>query len=318
MDAVPGSTVGVDARFRYSADMSDRNSDGLRDVRLWRTFLAAHRSGSVSAAAHTLGLAQSSVTAQLQMLERRVGEPLFERHARGIRPTARADDLASRLGPALDALAEAMGSPRTAEHPVIRLGGAAEFLANVAVPALAPAVAAGLRVAVTPGLADDLLDQLRAGSLDVVISAVRPRGRALPTAGLVDEEFALVAAPSLGVVSSAQLGPDALGDSPLLAYARDVPILRRYWRHAFGIRLEREPDLTVPDLRALAAAAVAGAGATVLPTYLIAEELADGRLVDLRPSEDPPINTLFLVRRPGPVSEAMATIERTLRDAVAW
>ena len=69
--------------------MSDRNSDGLRDLALWRTFLAAHRSGSVSAAARMLGLAQSSVTAQLQTLERHMGEPLFERHARGIRPTFR-------------------------------------------------------------------------------------------------------------------------------------------------------------------------------------------------------------------------------------
>ncbi|WP_091227472.1 LysR family transcriptional regulator [Microbacterium sp. 3J1] len=296
--------------------MSDRNSDGLQDVGLWRTFLAAHRSGSVSAAARTLGLAQSSVTAQLQALERRVGEPLFERHARGIRPTAHADELASRLAAPLDALAEAMGSPRAAEHPVIRLGGAAEFLAHVAVPALAPAVAEGLRLTVTPGLADDLLDRLRAGSLDLVISAVRPRGRTLPAQGLVDEEFALVAAPSVGIAPSPHLRPDALASAPLLAYARDVPILRRYWRHAFGIRLERDPSLTVPDLRALAAAAVAGAGVTVLPTYLIAEELDDGRLVDLRPSDDPPINTLYLVRRPGPLTDGVAAVEAALREAV--
>lgn len=297
--------------------MSDRNSDGLEDVGLWRTFLAAHRSGSVSAAARMLGLAQSSVTAQLQALERRLGEPLFERHARGIRPTARADELAARLAPPLDALAAAIGSPREQEQPVVRLGGAAEFLARAAVPALAPEIAQGLRLAVTPGLADDLLDKLRSGSLDLVISAVRPRGRALPAVGLIDEEFALVAAPSLGIRPSPELSPDAVAGVPLLSYALDVPILRRYWRHAFGIRLDRVPALTAPDLRALATAAVAGAGVTVLPTYLIAEELADGRLIDLRPSEDPPINTLYLVRRPGPRTDAVVAVERALREAVA-
>ena len=104
---------------------------------------------------------------------------------------------------------------------------------------------------------------------------------------------------------------------PLLAYDRDVPILRRYWRHVFGIRLDREPALVFPDLRALAAAAVAGAGVTVLPTYLIADELADGRLVDLRPTDDPPINTLHLVRRPGPLAEGVAVVEQALRAAVA-
>nr|WP_201470904.1 LysR family transcriptional regulator [Microbacterium hydrocarbonoxydans] len=297
--------------------MSNRNADGLQDLGLWRTFLVAHRSGSVSAAARALGLAQSSVTTQLQALEVSVGEPLFVRHARGIRPTPRADELAARLSGPLDALADALGTHPALESPVIRLGGAGEFLAHVAAPALASAVAEGLRLAVTTGLADELLDQLRVGSLDLVISAVRPRGRALPSTPLFDEEFALVAAASLGIDPSPALSPDALAAVPLLAYDRDVPIVRRYWRHVFGIRLDREPALVFPDLRALAAAAVAGAGVTALPTYLIADELADGRLVDLRPTEDPPINTLYLVRRPGPLSDGVAAVERALRAAVA-
>lgn len=297
--------------------MNDRNSDGLRDLGLWRTFLAAHRSGSVSAAARMLGLAQSSVTTQLQALEASIGEPLFVRHARGIRPTARADEFAARLAGPLDAVADALGTRPAAEQPIVRLGGAAEFLARVAMPALAPAVADGLRVTVTTGLADDLLEQLRVGSLDLVISAVRPRGRTLPSLPFFDEEFALVASPSLGLAPSPHLSPDPLAEVPLLAYARDVPILRRYWRHTFGIRLEREPALVVADLRALAAAAVAGAGVTVLPTYLIADELADGRLVDLRGTDDPPINTLHLVRRPGPLTEGVAVVEQALRAAVA-
>lgn len=289
----------------------------MRDLALWRTFLAAHRSGSVSAAARTLGVAQSSVTTQLQALERSIGEPLFVRHARGILPTPRADDLAAHLSGPLDALALALGSPSPAEAPPVRIGGAAEFIERVLMPALAPMITQGQRITVTAGLAEDLLDQLRAGSLDLVISAVRPKGRALPSAALVDEEFVLVAAPSLGLAPSALLAPSDLDAVPLLAYAHDVPILRRYWRHAFGIRLEREPALIASDLRALAAAAVAGAGITVLPNYLIAEELADGRLVVLRETDDPPINTLYLVRRPGPLTAAVAEIDRALRAAVA-
>lgn len=297
--------------------MSNRNSDGLGDIALWRTFLAAHRSGSVSAAARTLGLAQSSVTAQLQALERSMGEPLFVRHARGIRPTPRGDDLAARLSGPLDALALVVGAPEPAESPAVRIGGAAEFVERVAMPALAPLIDAGRRIAVTEGVADELLEQLRVGSLDLVISAVRPKGRALPAAALVDEEFVLVAAPSRGLTPYAELAPAALEGIPLLAYAHDVPILRRFWRHVFGVRLEREPALIVPDLRALAAAAVAGAGVTVLPAYLIADELADGRLVVVCETDDPPINTIHLVRRPGPLTDAVAEIDRMLRLAVA-
>lgn len=262
-----------------------------------------------------LGLAQSSVTAQLQALERSVGEPLFIRHARGIRPTGRADELAARVAGPFDSLAAAIGTGPAA--PVLRLGGAAEFLERVAMPALAPLVSSGLRLDVTTALADDLLVQLRAGTLDLVVSSVRPRGRVLPASALCDEEFVLVAAPSRGIEPDARPDPARLDAQPLLAYARDLPILRRYWRHVFGVRLDREPDLVAPDLRALTAAAVAGAGITVLPSYLVAGELADGRLVSLHPTDDPPINTLYLVRRPGPLPETTAAVDAALRAAVA-
>jgi hypothetical protein len=40
---------------------------------------------------------------------------------------------------------------------------------------------------------------------------------------------------------------------------------RRYWRHVFGTRLGGQAAITVPDLRGVLAAVVAGAGITVLP-----------------------------------------------------
>ncbi|MGW8483012.1 LysR family transcriptional regulator [Microbacterium sp. NPDC055903] len=298
--------------------MNDRISDGLADLALWRTFLAVHRAGSVSAAARVLGIAQPTVTGHLQALERSVGETLFVRGARGVTATARADELAARLSAPFEQLAAALGGTGAA-MPVepVRIGAAAEFTASVVMPAVAPLVAAGLRVQATTGLADELLAALREGRLDLVVSSVRPRGRMLASAGLVDEEFVLVASPRLGIdpADVARQGPDALERHPLLAYAQDVPILRRYWRHVFGTRLERRPELVVPDLRALAAASVAGAGVTVLPTYLIADELAEGRLVPLIETDDPPINTLFLVRRPG-APTAVDLVESALRNAV--
>lgn len=88
-----------------------------------------------------------------------------------------------------------------------------------------------------------------------------------------------------------------------------------------GTRLEREPALIAPDLHALRRAAVAGAGATALPLHLCRDDLADGRLVDLAPTDDPPINTLFLARRPGAlpphVERVRAAVERAVVDALA-
>jgi DNA-binding transcriptional LysR family regulator len=274
------------------------------DLNLLRTFLAVHRSGSFTAAAQLLGLSQPTVTTQIRTLERQTGRELFERLPRGVRPTPVADELAARVAAPLDALATATrpGVPDENRAAPVHLAGPAELLCTRALPALAPLVAGGVQLRVATGLTDPLLDELRAGRHDLVVSTHRPRGRTLVAVPLTDEEFVLVAAPSWAERLRPRMaaeGPAALHAAPLVTYAEDLPIARRYWRHVFGRRLTRRAAVTVPDLRGVLAAVVAGAGFTVLPRYLCQDELADGTLVALHEPDDPPINTGYLVQRPG-------------------
>ncbi|MFF1511300.1 LysR family transcriptional regulator [Streptomyces sp. NPDC058326] len=276
----------------------------VADLNLLRTFLAVYRSGSFTAAAGLLGLSQPTVTTQIRALERQTGRELFERLPRGVAPTAVAHDLAARVAAPLDALAAAAGH-ETASHEraaPVHLAGPGELLCTRVLPALAPLTAEGVRLRVTPGLTEPLLDELRAGRHDLVIATFRPRGRALTSVPLMDEEFILVAAPVWAErvkERPAEEGPAALHGVPLVTYAEDLPIARRYWRHVFGTRLSRPAALTVPDLRGVLAAVTAGAGFTVLPRYLCEAELASGALVPLHRPDDPPINTAYLTQRPG-------------------
>ncbi|WP_405166931.1 LysR family transcriptional regulator [Nocardia sp. NBC_01499] len=290
--------------------MSDRDSDGSLDLNQLRTFLAVHRAGSITGGARLVGLSQPTVTAQLQALEKKLGQRLFERLPRGVAPTAAAAELAARVAEPLDALNVVAGRSVAAEfepQPPVRLAGPAEMLAVQALPALAPLIAHGVRLTVSAGLSEDLLAGLRAGHYDLVVSTVRPRGRTVVAEALSDEEFVLVAAPAVAArIDAVRLraeGPAALVAEPLVSYAPDLPILRRYWRHVFGIRLTGEAAVIVSDLRAVAAAVVAGAGISVLPRYLVAAQLDSGALVTLLDPPDPPINTGFLVRRPGTVTQ---------------
>jgi DNA-binding transcriptional LysR family regulator len=138
----------------------------------------------------------------------------------------------------------------------------------------------------------------------------------------MDEEFVLVAAPvwaeRIGRIEADD--PRALDDVPLVTYAEDLPIARRYWRHVFRTRLTKTPAVVIPDLRGVLAAVVAGAGITVLPRYLCADELADGRLVLLLEPEDPPINTGFLADRVGAPERRHVTMVRDqlLQAARSW
>ncbi|MFJ8659887.1 LysR family transcriptional regulator [Streptomyces sp. NPDC093795] len=289
----------------------------VADLNLLRTFLAVYRSGSFTAAAGLLGLSQPTVTTQIRALERQSGRELFERLPRGVAPTAVAHDLAARVAAPLDALAAAGGhesAPHERAAPV-HLAGPAELLCTRVLPALAPLTAEGVRLRVTPGLTEPLLDELRAGRHDLVIATFRPRGRALTAVPLMDEEFVLVAAPSWAdriKDRPAEEAPAALHGIPLISYAEDLPIARRYWRHVFGARLSRPAAVTVPDLRGVLAAVTAGAGFAVLPRYLCEAELASGALVLLHRPDDPPINTAYLAQRPGRPADPDVTRVRDL------
>ncbi|WP_326600458.1 LysR family transcriptional regulator [Streptomyces sp. NBC_01803] len=298
------------------------------DLNLLRTFVAVHQAGSFTAAAHLLGLSQPTVTAQIRALERRLGRELFERLPRGVAPSPYAEELAARLAPPLDALATAAGADRgPGEAPVapVHLAGPAELMGARVLPELADLIGRGVRLRITLGLTDPLLAELRAGRHDLVIASTRPRGRTLEAMPLLDEEFVLVAAPVWarrigGPRRVAEEGPAALDAVPLITYAEDLPIARRYWRYVFGQRLTRQAAVTVPDLRGVLAAVVAGAGFSVLPRYLCLAELASGALVPLHVPADAPLNTGFLVQRPGvPANPHVALVrDHLLRVGKSW
>jgi DNA-binding transcriptional LysR family regulator len=270
---------------------------------LLRTFLAVYRAGSVTHAAELLGLSQPAVTAQVKALEAELGRSLFDRQARGMRPTAAADELAARIAGPLDALDEAVitdlgGDTGRAVH----LGGPAEFTCERILTALAPLLTGGLSLRVALGMPEDLLASLADGGLDLAVSTVRVRRRGLRAEPLCDEEFVLVAA------------DDFDEKAPLIAYAENLPILRRYWRTVFGTRLTRPPAVVVPDLRGVLAAVLAGAGVSVLPRYLCDDHLRDGRLRELVSPPEPPINTLFLVWREGYLHPAACSVRDLLLE----
>ncbi|MEU8827567.1 LysR family transcriptional regulator [Streptomyces sp. NPDC048636] len=301
--------------------------DGI-DLSLLKTFLATYRSGSLTAAARQVGLSQPTVTAQIRTLEQQVGQQLFRRLPRGVVPTTVADELAAEAAPHVDALV-AIGERGFADrtHPFTKpmhLGGPAELTGTRVLRSLAPLIHQGLKLRVTLGLADDLLAGLPEGRFDLVVSSIRPRGRAIAAVPLIDEEFVLVASPETAAgIDDERLtreGPAALRQVPLISYAEDLPIIRRYWRTVFGTRPAHSPAIVVPDLRAVLTAVLAGAGVSVLPRYLCAAELADGTLTPLLEPEIPPINTLYLACRAGTQdSPSIAAIRaHLLADARAW
>lgn len=139
------------------------------DSDLMRAFLAVADAGSVSRAAERIGRTQSAVSMQIRRLEDSLGQPLFERLARGVALTPRGAQLepyARRVVGLLDEAAVALREKPLAGP--VRIGLPDEYIETVLPHALAafsqrhPAVEVTVRVDFTAqqmvALADDNLD----------------------------------------------------------------------------------------------------------------------------------------------------------------
>ncbi|MEU1512421.1 LysR family transcriptional regulator [Streptomyces sp. NPDC005811] len=299
------------------------------DLALLRTFVTVHRAGSFTRAAALLGLSQPAVTSQIRALERQLGRPLFLRQARGVTPTAIGDELAHKAAPHLDALVEITGtglddesSPRS-----LHLAGPPEFTAERALPALAELTGDdGRRLAlrVSFGTAEEVLEGLAAGHTDLAISTARPRGALLTATPLCDEEHVLIAAPQWAErIDTGRLrrtGASALENLPVVEVHESMPLVSRYWASVFDSHPAASGTVIVPDLRAVLACAVAGAGLAVLPRYLCAAALERGDVVAPHEPVVPPLRTYVLAVRTGTL--AMPHVARAheglLEAALEW
>lgn len=291
-----------------------------------RTFQAIYRTGSFSKAAEGLNLTQPAVTKQIQQLEQRLNHPLFTRLPRGIVPTAAAHELSRRIGQHLDALESLSDMFKLGSNSLagtVYLGGPSEFLGAKVLPALADLHEEDIQLRVKLGQPEMLLEELQAGALDMFVSTVRLSRPGLDTKALYLEELVLVGnqywANKLPSKQLATRGPELLANVPLLAYSEELPLLRRYWRKVFGKVPEANATLVIPDLRAIVQSAKAGAGVTVIPRYLVDDELANGELLELYKATKPSVNQLYLVSPGKRVHPRVAYVrDRILRASSSW
>ncbi|MFC7881686.1 LysR family transcriptional regulator [Streptomyces sp. NPDC057376] len=299
------------------------------DLALLRTFVTVHRAGSFTRAAALLGLSQPAVTSQIRTLERQLGRPLFLRQARGVTPTTIGDELAHKAAPHLDALVEIAetGPDDDSSLRTLHLAGPPEFTAERALPALTELTGEdgqGFALRASFGNAEEALEGLAAGHHDLAIGTARPRGALLTATPLCDEEHILVAAPHwaerAGPGQFRRTAAPDLEHIPVVEVHESLPFVARYWASVFDARPAAPATVVAPDLRAVLACTVAGAGLAVLPRYLCAEALERGEAVALHDPAVPPLRTYFLVVRTGTL--AMPHIARAhewlLHAAADW
>lgn len=188
----------------------------LRQLQL---LLALRQCGSIAKAATHLAMSQSAATQSLAELERVLGMPLFERHARGIRPTAAGQALTDAAHGALRELqdaCDALAAIRLGASAALRLGTIPAAAHSILAPLLSQFYARQPRVHVDvqEGEGDRLLPLLLNGGLDALFCrqpALLPADfRFQP---LLADEAVFVAADTHPFADGRQIPLAALGDA---------------------------------------------------------------------------------------------------------
>lgn len=264
-----------------------------------RTFLEAYRTGSITKAADRLHLTQPAASAHIKSLEVLIEKKLFTRHARGIKPTAIADDLARSIAPHLEQIETKFNAVRsrvTSVAGTIHLAAPAEFLDAKVLPAIASLLAHDIRVRIHLGGKERIYQLLNDGTVDLAITASEPQNKALDFTEIERETLVLVAATDWKQQHLlSPFDPQQLLNLPLIAYDEDLPLIHRYFAEVFQIQLDLQAVVTVADLRIVRSLILLGQGYTVLPKYLCIEHLQANTLCLLHQTELYPRNNLYLV-----------------------
>jgi len=282
-----------------------------------RTFVEVYRTRAFSAAARNLDLTQPAVSQHIASLEAQVGRSLFRRHARGVVPTAAADELAQQIGDGLDRAESALAMVRARSTHVsgtVHISAPPEFLAERVAPRMRSLTEAGVQLRMHLGAKTDLYGALLADEADLALTASTPENKRLDSRPGAREQLWAVAAPDV-----ARLWKDtSWAEVPHLAYDPDRPLMRA-WCAMNAVPLPNIlPMVTAPDLRVIRAMVMAALGWSVLPDYLCDRAIEAGALVRLNGPVGAPENTFNLVWTKGSLRHPrVAFARRCLIEALA-
>ncbi len=282
--------------------------------------------GSFSAAGEACGLSQPAVSRRIRALEDRLGARLFERTTRRVEPTEAGLRYVARAREALLALGEAESdATRDAEAAsgLVRVSAASAFARHQLVPRLAQLHAQYPELRLELDLTDRFVDIVGEG-VDVAIRVGDPHSVGLISRRLGVSRRRLCAAPAYLERRKAPRRPADLDEHVTLVMATYAPRLQWSFAHGRGearkvVRARIQPRVIYNDAEAVRIAVLEGCGLSVLPDYMVGEDLRRGALVELMPRYrlgSAPVQALFTDRRHlrGPVRAFLSF----LADEVRW
>lgn len=262
------------------------------------TFYWVERLGSFSAAAERVHATQSTISMRIQELEQSLGVKLFDRAHRMARLTPKGKELLPYVRQLVEITGEIQQrvTPSESVSGVIKVG-VVEIVASTWLPRFIrelqerhPNVSLELEIA----LSFDLIEKLRNGSLDMVLSAGKPPGSNYVCEPLGTIQLEWMASPSLGIPDKV-ISPRDLHPWPFVTLNRQSVHHARIeaWMKQNDLRARRIIECN--SMTVAATIVIAGVGVSLLPPASYRRELQEGLLRILRTSRAlPPVEVFAM------------------------
>ncbi|RXF03357.1 LysR family transcriptional regulator [Pseudoalteromonas sp. PS5] len=285
-----------------------------------KTFVEVYRCKNITKAAANLGMSQPAVTAHIQTMESVVGKALFERQARGVKPTPTAHDLALQVSSHIDILEQKITSIRARSEAVfgtLNIAGPAEYISFVSGPQIANLLQAGnINIVLHIGNKINIFDALLNDTADIAIAASPPDPAIFDYLVLDKEQLWLVMNRLEGrEIQDSKITAELLSTYNVVTYDQDLPLVRQYFDRVFNASCNSNVIAICPDIRAIAHIIRSGIGYSVLPDYLCRDLIKAGELIQL--GSVGPENNIYLVWKKGALKHPRIAFAKDVISAFA-
>lgn len=295
-------------------------------LRAMEVFAEVATRGSLTDAADALEMSRAMVSRYLQALEQWLGVRLLHRTTRRVGLTAAGEEALERCRPMLalrDELQAVAGERGGALRGRLRITTSPSFAEAHLADAVAAFVAAQPQVQVELVSVERAVD-LAEERIDLAVRISRRLDDGLVARRLAACRSVVCASPAYVAAHGRPAAAEDLAAHRCLTHAQ---VSRSEFRLRRGGTLLRVPvagPLQCNETTALRRAALAGAGIALLPTYLVADDIAQGRLLALLPDCEPEVMDVFAVylsrRQQPPLLRAMLDFlaERFGGEVAPW
>jgi len=256
------------------------------DLRRIRYFTAVAEACSISKAASRLGIAQPTLSRQIQLLEHELRCALFYRDGRGVKLTEAGEKLHSVLSPMIMNLdrvqAEILGESEVPSG-VVRFGIPPSIGSTIVAQLVLrfQVLCPDVQLHVIEGFSGNLLEWIEHGIVDVGILYDVRRSQSMNVQTVLDEDLYLIDSPLHGR-DDRPATQDDIRLPDLVLPGRGHGLRRIVDALSDVTGLHFEPKIEIDSVPALKQLVETGKAQTILPFGAVHREVKDGRLVARR------------------------------------